>query len=423
MTHVDSPSGVARRLRLAREQAGLTQAALSFPGCSTAYISRIEAAGRVPSLQVIRELANRLGVSEAWLARGEEGPREEENLLQEAGIALRLDELEDAEAGFDRVLAADPRSAAALAGLGQVAFRRGDAYEAIRLIESALQIDPQLHDVSARDTLGRAHARVGELEAAIAVFRASLERAVEDCDPINELRFSVLLANALIDNRDFRAASELLGNTISTAGGDPLALARVYWSQSRLHTQRGAHESAARYARKALGLLSSSEHTYFRAKAHHLLAFAELDAGRGEVALELLEEGLRQLGPEASRHDRAEFRLEQARALALLGRHEEAASLAMSTAADFQAGGHPVDVGRSYASLADALAEDDQLERALELYELAIEFLEDQPGRYLAEALAQYGDLLERTNRHEQAFDAYRRVARLQRETERHPLQ
>jgi transcriptional regulator with XRE-family HTH domain len=60
------------RLHAAREGAALSQRELSFPGCSAAYISRIERGERVPSLQVLRELARRTGVSEAQLAYGEE---------------------------------------------------------------------------------------------------------------------------------------------------------------------------------------------------------------------------------------------------------------------------------------------------------------------------------------------------------------
>ena len=56
----------------AREAAGLSQRELAFPGCSAAYISRIERGERIPSLQVMRELARRTGVSEAFLARGRE---------------------------------------------------------------------------------------------------------------------------------------------------------------------------------------------------------------------------------------------------------------------------------------------------------------------------------------------------------------
>ena len=70
--HYDDPVAVGARLRAAREAAGLSQRELAFPGCSAAYISRIERGERIPSLQVVRELARRVGVSEAELAYGRE---------------------------------------------------------------------------------------------------------------------------------------------------------------------------------------------------------------------------------------------------------------------------------------------------------------------------------------------------------------
>ena len=63
---------VGVRLHAAREAARLSQRELAFPGCSAAYISRIERGERIPSLQVLRELAQRVGVSEAELAYGRE---------------------------------------------------------------------------------------------------------------------------------------------------------------------------------------------------------------------------------------------------------------------------------------------------------------------------------------------------------------
>ena len=70
--HYDDPVAVGRRLHDAREAAGISQRELAFPGCSAAYISRIERGERIPSLQVIRELARRIGVSESSLAYGRE---------------------------------------------------------------------------------------------------------------------------------------------------------------------------------------------------------------------------------------------------------------------------------------------------------------------------------------------------------------
>ena len=91
--HYDDPAAVGRRVFEAREAAGLSQRDLSFPGCSAAYISRIERGERVPSLQVMRELARRTGVSEQALAFGREP--------LDAAVAARVRAVEAAEAGGD----------------------------------------------------------------------------------------------------------------------------------------------------------------------------------------------------------------------------------------------------------------------------------------------------------------------------------
>src|SRR4029453_6678332 len=69
-SHVDDPAAVGRRLKEARLAAGLSQRQLSFPGCSAAYISRLEAGDRVPSLQLLRKLAATLNAGGPYLAAG-----------------------------------------------------------------------------------------------------------------------------------------------------------------------------------------------------------------------------------------------------------------------------------------------------------------------------------------------------------------
>jgi transcriptional regulator with XRE-family HTH domain len=63
--------GYGNRLKKSRVRVGLSQRALSFPGCTAAYISRIETNARCPSMQMIYELAARLDVDPHWLATGE----------------------------------------------------------------------------------------------------------------------------------------------------------------------------------------------------------------------------------------------------------------------------------------------------------------------------------------------------------------
>jgi transcriptional regulator with XRE-family HTH domain len=91
--HYDDPVAVGLRLREAREAAGISQRELAFPGCSAAYISRIERGERIPSLQVMRELARRTGISESALAYGRE--------RIDVGVSEAVAAVEAAEAAGD----------------------------------------------------------------------------------------------------------------------------------------------------------------------------------------------------------------------------------------------------------------------------------------------------------------------------------
>jgi transcriptional regulator with XRE-family HTH domain len=89
-SHVDDPAAVGRRLRDARIAAGFSQRQLSFPGCSAAYISRLEAGDRVPSLQLLRKLAQKLNADEEYLATGVERIEQLPPEAVEAAVAHRL---------------------------------------------------------------------------------------------------------------------------------------------------------------------------------------------------------------------------------------------------------------------------------------------------------------------------------------------
>ncbi|HVW89217.1 MAG TPA: helix-turn-helix transcriptional regulator [Gaiellaceae bacterium] len=90
-THVRP--GVGERLREARVLAGLTQRQLSFDGCTAAYISRLEADARTPSLQLLHELAGRLGCDPGWLATGVQ-PDENDLRAQLRAVTVERDALQ-----------------------------------------------------------------------------------------------------------------------------------------------------------------------------------------------------------------------------------------------------------------------------------------------------------------------------------------
>lgn len=109
--HVDDPVKVGGRLAAARIAARLSQRDVAFPGCSAAYISRIERGERTPSLQVLRALAERCGVTELHLAWGRD-------LQVDPVVADLVRGVEHAEATGTKV-----ERAAAYASLGRAASR------------------------------------------------------------------------------------------------------------------------------------------------------------------------------------------------------------------------------------------------------------------------------------------------------------
>lgn len=418
--HVDDSRAVGERLKTARERARLSQRQLSFAGCSPAYISRIESGDRIPSLQLLRELGRRLGVSEDYLATGQEDPKPSQ--LMDADFALRLGDLERATELYEYVLAQDDTHvgrAQALEGLGHLAMRRGELRQAVPLFEEALAVAGR--DACDRPTLaeslGRARAALGELTPAITLFERCFERFRKHGDRFQSVRFAVLLAYALIDSGDFARAERVIGEALAAGEElkDPVARARLYWSQYRLRAEQDDVEGASHYAHLALATLEATDNTRFIARAHQGIAFMALDGGRPEEALAHLHEGWPLIEESGTPLDKAHFRIEEARALARLGREEEAARLAMQIAGQL-GDALPEDAGRTYALLGEIFAELGQPERAQELYELAAEYLErNNPNRYLADVYAKLADLHDAGGRREEAYGYMKKALGMQR--------
>lgn len=409
-THVDDPRSVGRRLREAREAAAVSQRKLAFPGCTSAYISRIEAGQRIPSLQLIHEFARRLRVSPEWLATGVEGDAPTAELL-DAEVALRLGELDEARVVYEERLRNDPSDPAALRGLGTIALRDGDTGRAIELLEQALEERQGrcLEDASAVESLARAYAAGGALEAAIALLERALGEAEEVEALVETLRFRVLLANALIDNGQPQRAERMLADAIGTAAelSDPLAEARVYWSQSRLHCYHRDPRLGARYARKAIEILEHTENDTYIAQAYHLLACAEIEAGNPEEAVEQLARGRRYFGGKLTLFEEAKYAIEEARALLDLGRTQEAAQravLALATVDELD----PQDRGRAYGIAADVFRANGDVDRALDLYEQAVATLAEAGGPFVIEAGTRLSELLEELGRTDEALAVLR---------------
>jgi tetratricopeptide (TPR) repeat protein len=375
----------------------LTQRQLSFEGCTSAYVSRIEAGARVPSLQILHEFAKRLGVTPEYLATGGSDLSSE---LLEAEIALRLGDENEAsklyEAARDN---ADSPAALARAqlGLGRLALHRDDVQRGIELLEEALHSGMlATGDASvAADALGRSFVRLGRFDEAFAVFGRSLAEAKTRGDRFDEVRFALLLANTYIDHGDYARAHATLGEVLDLAQQtiDPRLRASLYWSQSRVHLSQGDPDRAAEYAQLALATLRASEQTLEAARILQVLAFIENDRGNHETALELVEEGEPVVVAAGETTDAAMFTVERARALSALGHAEEAAALLLGIGPRLSAAA-PKDAGRAYCAVADVFRAQGDTARALELYELAAEQA-PVPSRHVAAALTAMAEIYE----------------------------
>ena len=122
-----------------------------------------------------------------------------------------------------------------------------------------------------------------------------------------------------------------------------------------------------------------------------------------------MSRGLALLGSQGGPVETAQFRLEEARALALLGRNEEAAAAAM-VVPGLLADAEPADAARAYTVLGDVHRRLGDTARAREIWELAVELFEREPNPYVAEVYERLGTLYEEEGRTNEALQMLKRA-------------
>jgi choline-sulfatase len=125
---------------------------------------------------------------------------EEQNLLHTAMLAAEDNRPDAARAALEKVLAADPKSFAALHQLGELEVQSGDWPKAAAHLRAAHELRPQ--DASVCLRLGEALAKTGDLAAA----RDSLEAGLK-VSP-GQLADRILLGNVYLDLKNACAATD-----------------------------------------------------------------------------------------------------------------------------------------------------------------------------------------------------------------------
>jgi tetratricopeptide (TPR) repeat protein len=418
------PETVGERLRRLRLERDFSQRDLSSPGVSYAYISRIEAGARRPSVKALRMLAAKLGVTPEYLETGSEIDSYEARELRLAELELRLrlerddpskdlrELLEDAERHAD-----ENASVRARIALGFTAGAQGRHAEAIEHLERA--VDSQLVNAVSRPDvfleLAHTYSTAGSPSRAVEL----LERALVELkqlapdDSATQIRFSTYLSYALTDLGELTRARAVVSEALfdSEKINDPYTRVRLYWSLGRISGEQLNWRAALDSFRRAIALLEATDDTLHLARAHMACAEASMTPpGEGaEVATAHLANAERLLGPRAGGEDLAMLRRLQAMAANRAGEYERAEDFGQQ-ALEF-AVEVPNQAGQAWWAIAEArLATGD--ERADDAFRQSIDILHEHGSvRDYANVLRAYGRYLRDGGREHEALDIFERAA------------
>ena len=415
----ESVGARVRRLRLERK---LTQRDVAGPGCSYAYISRIEAGARTPSHKALVTLARNLGVSVEYLETGEPVPGvyDREIRLSDAELALRLGKDEQPLAETFRALLAEAREAAddtgvirARVGLGLALAREGEYREAMAHLEKATAA--RTVTPSARPdvyyTLGRCYASIGEGQRSVRLFEDALAQIPPD-DLALQVRFGSYLGCALTDWGDRTRAREVLMDLTARAGDSLDARGRVfiYWTMARTEKMDGEPLAAMTLMRRALGLLEASEDALGVARAHLTCAEILLLEGDADVVTPHLERADKLFELGADSDDLGALRTAQALCAVLLGDADEAQTLAREALAYLTE--NAIDQGSAWRALGGAQALAGEIDAACESFQKAVELLgHSGEWREGVAAYREWAHALRSVGRESEAFEAMERGA------------
>ena len=399
---------IGARLKRLRLQKGLSQRDLSSPGVSYAYISRIEAGARTPSVKALRKLSQKLGVSVEYLETGSDLREVDDRELRLADAELELRLGDDASAAerklsalLDEAVAAGdlPSATRARVALGLLAASRGNHLDAVERLEPVLDgngVSPANRpDVYA--TLGQSYAALGAPDRAVRLFENCVAQVDQPENAATHVWFATLLSYALTDAGSYERARDVVRDAF-------------YWSRARLAAIEGRSAEALDSIREAIALLKTTDDTLHLARAYILSAGIETNAGDVETARQHLNSAEGLFGPVPQPMDRGMLRIGRSRIAALEGQADEAVEQARG-AIDALGESHAGELGEAVWALARGLALQGQSDSALDAYRRAVDVLSVHGKRNDAGTAAlQWAELLQEQGRSEEAEPILRRA-------------
>ncbi|MFJ9621733.1 helix-turn-helix domain-containing protein [Streptomyces sp. NPDC101181] len=422
--------GIGERIRRLRRAAGMSQADLAGDAMSTSYISLLEAGKRVPSTDVLAQLARRLGcdpsdltgippgsvvtefrfeLSYAEMALNNGDPEASLNAYRDVQKKVSLDDQPEiwykAEHGMARSLEHGGR-------LEEAAVRLE------RLLTASLDhpdLVPRLPTVIA---LCRCYRELGDLSRAIEVAEATLAEW-EDmrlAPTVVGVELLSTLVGVYMERGDLHRAAYLANQAITQAAvvTDSRALGAAYWNASVVMHRNGNTADALTLIEKALAIYAEGDDQRALARLRNAYAMVLLhsDTAQPEVAREVLDQSLASLREVGSNVDIAYCLSALAQVELRLGNAANAIDHA-NRALELLGSDHRLQSARNHLVLAAAQLALGDKESARDAYERGALMLEaSEASRQAAFAWAELAEILKLCGEDERAVWAYRQSVR-----------
>ena len=428
----------AAAIRRAREEAGLSLADVAGQELSRSAVHRVEAGQVRPSMNTLRLIAGRVGVTvESLLASPPAVPAAEPSAAQRAGqeleLALELARLEAmcAEGRYQEVADRAAELTDRPAGEGALArVRYWSGVANVQLHEAATAL---VHLRQARETFERhddewmvvecmgweaAALALSEDRQAVGVAAEALRRCRE-LDPVPRLTESRILghlAGMYLTLHEWEQAASAYRGAIEAAGGmrDLASLARMYDGLSIAYQGIGDLATAATHMQRAVALNEVVSNHVALARLENNLGLLLLRRERLDEAEEHLNRALTQCTAYGIEQGRSHVLLSLAQLHHARGDHETAAGLIREAIDASSVAGEHLTValahqwlGKVLASMGRARASDRAFETALaQLGTLA-------SPRRLAECHRDFAEALQARDELRRAIEHWQRAADL----------
>ena len=264
----DVPATLGQRVRQARVARGLTQSELADSRFSKQYVSQIERDQLRPTDATLRWIADRLEVDPQFLATGVDGRELErvESIVARGEAALEAHDYAEAITLLAGVAKALPPEAApdlelrALLAESWARMYIGEMREALPLLTRARELveDSVFSDVDRAEVLfrlGCCRYRLASVSTALALFSEALDLAERSGIPCDRLRSKIFgwRSRCYRRQRDWEAAREDVERALELAEAldDRRATADAYFLGALVSERRGQWVAARSYAERA----------------------------------------------------------------------------------------------------------------------------------------------------------------------------